>query len=740
MNNSDTPTDTMPDIQQAEQILHEVFGFEEFRSLQKDIIQNVLQKQDTLAIMPTGGGKSLCYQIPALVFDGLSIVVSPLISLMKDQVDQLTAYGISASYLNSSLSPQEYEATLDQIRRNKLDLLYLAPETLMKGSVLNLLSGLNVECVAIDEAHCISEWGHDFRPEYRQLADVTDRFNNAVTLGLTATATPRVQKDIANSLGLKNANTFIASFNRKNLYLDVVTKSNPLQQVVNFLKRHEGESGIIYCFSRRQVDELTEDLNANGFNALPYHAGLGETERTQNQNAFIRDEVDIIVATIAFGMGIDKPDVRFVIHHDMPKNIESYYQQIGRAGRDGLQSDCLFLFSYGDAGKIRYFIDQKEDPDEQRVAELHLQKLMEYVEAHQCRRIKLLEYFGEHFNEQNCGMCDFCTGDVPEQENITVPVQKFLSTMARTEQRFGYNHILNILLGSRRKEVLKFQHDKLSTYGIGNEFSRPEWKQVYRELMKQDIIVREFEYKSLKLTPKAKEILKGNQDVFGVIEEPAQKTRTKSSKSDIESLDFNKELFQLLREKRMEMAQNQDIPPFIIFGDTTLIEMAYYYPQSKESLLKIHGVGRAKAKKYGTDFLGVIANFCKPRDLKERSKSSKPIPASATVQKKLRKNSRPYEVGQLFLKGKSISEIAATFDVKDGTVVGNLVKFVDAGHSIPAEPILDISNLEKPVLKKVMLAFDEHGTEMLRPVFDALNEEVSYDELRVVQLFLKAKE
>ncbi|WP_020404784.1 DNA helicase RecQ [Gracilimonas tropica] len=734
---SEDTVSNMPDIQQAEHVLHEVFGFEAFRSLQKDIIQNVLQKQDTLAIMPTGGGKSLCYQIPALLFQGLTIVVSPLISLMKDQVDQLTAYGISASYLNSSLSPQEYEATLDQIRRNKLDLLYLAPETLLKGNVLNLLSGLNVECVAIDEAHCISEWGHDFRPEYRQLSSVTEKFENAVTLGLTATATPRVQKDIANSLGLADANTFVASFNRKNLYLDVVTKSNPLQQVINFLRRHEGESGIIYCFSRNQVDELTQDLNANGFNALPYHAGLGETIRTENQNAFIRDEVDIIVATIAFGMGIDKPDVRFVVHHDMPKNIESYYQQIGRAGRDGLQSDCFFLFSYGDAGKIRYFIGQKEDPEEQRVAEEHLQKLMEYVEAHQCRRIKLLGYFGEHFNVQNCGMCDFCTGDTPERENITVPAQKFLSTMARTDQRFGYNHILNVLLGSRRKEVLKFNHDKLSTYGIGKDLSRPEWKQIYRELMKQDIIVREFEHKSLKLTPKAIEILKGNQEIFGVIEEPAQKTRTKSSKSDIESLDFNRDLFKLLKKKRMDLARKQGVAPFIIFGDSTLIEMSYYYPQSKENLLGIHGVGRAKSKKYGDDFLGVIVEFCQQHDLEERSKSA--LPKSKPIKKTLNRNNRPYQVGQMYKSGKLISEIAAELDVKKGTVVGYLQKFIRAGHSIPSKQILEASELEEKDLEKIQKAFAKHGHEMLRPVFDELEEKISYDELRVVQLYLMAR-
>ncbi|MDZ7808246.1 MAG: DNA helicase RecQ [Gracilimonas sp.] len=738
MKNSDITLANMPDIQQAEHILKEVFGFKEFRSLQKDIIENVLQKKDTLAIMPTGGGKSLCYQIPALIFDGLTIVVSPLISLMKDQVDQLTAYGISASYLNSSLSPQDYESTLDQIRRNKLDLLYLAPETLLKGNVLNLLSGLNVECVAIDEAHCISEWGHDFRPEYRQLSTVTSRFENAVSLGLTATATPRVQNDIANSLGLADANTFVASFNRENLYLDVVTKSSPLQQTINFLRRHEGDSGIIYCFSRKQVDQLTQDLNANGFNALPYHAGLGEADRTQNQNAFIRDEVDIIVATIAFGMGIDKPDVRFVVHHDLPKNIESYYQQIGRAGRDGLQSDCLFLFSYGDAGKIRYFINQKTG-EEQRVAEEHLQKLMDYVEAHQCRRIKLLGYFGEHFNEQNCGMCDFCTGDTPERENITVPVQKFLSTMARTEQRFGYNHILNILLGSRRKEVLKFNHNKLSTYGIGKEFSRPEWKQVYRELMKQDIIVREFEYKSLKLTPKAMEILKGDQEVSGVIEEPVQKERARSSKSDIESLDFNRELFALLKAKRMKLAQKQDIPPFIIFGDTTLIEMSYYYPQSKESLLNIHGVGRAKAKKYGDDFLGVIKDFCKEKDLGERSKSDT-RQKTRTAKKTLSKDSRPYQVGQMFKSGKTIADIASEIDVKEGTVVNYLSKFVKAGQSIQTDNILKASHLRDSDMKKVRKAFDKHGHELLRPIFDTLNEEVSYDQLRVVQLYLMVQE
>jgi ATP-dependent DNA helicase RecQ len=736
MESSETITSTMPKIEQAEQVLHEVFGFEKFRSLQKDIIQNVLQKNDTLAIMPTGGGKSLCYQIPALLFEGLTVVVSPLISLMKDQVDQLRAYGISASYLNSSLSAQEYNNTLNLIRKNELDLLYLAPETLMKGSVLHLLSTLNIECIAIDEAHCISEWGHDFRPEYRQLSGVTSQFKKAVVIGLTATATPRVQKDIGHSLGLSNANTFVASFNRKNLYLDVESKNSPLQQVINFLNRHKDESGIIYCFSRNQVDQLTADLNANGFNALPYHAGLGETIRTQNQDAFVKDEVNIIVATIAFGMGIDKPDVRFVVHHDIPQNIESYYQQIGRAGRDGLHADCLFLFSYGDAGKIRYFIHQKSE-EEQRVAERHLQKLLEYVETHQCRRVKLLEYFGEHHNQQNCGMCDFCTGNTPEKENITVPVQKFLSTMARTDQRFGYNHILNILLGSRRKEVLKFNHDTLSTYGIGKEFVRSEWKQLYRELMKQDIIVREFEHKSLKMTPKAMEILKGNEEIFGVIEEVIQKKPPAAIKSDIESLDFNKSLFALLKKKRMELAKIQGVPPYIIFGDTTLIEMSYYFPQTKVSFMTIYGVGRAKAEKYGSSFLKVIQEYCSKNNLKEKSKSDVRKPTS--VKKTLSKNSRPYQVAELYNNGKSVDEIAAHFEVKNGTVVSNLYKYVKAGNALTTDRILETSSLNNSDLNKVEQAFEQHGTEMLRPVFEELNEEISYDELRVVQLYLISK-
>ena len=727
---------SMADIQQAEKILHQVFGFEEFRSLQKDIIQNVLQKNDTLAIMPTGGGKSLCYQIPALLFDGLTIVVSPLISLMKDQVDQLTAYGVSAAYLNSSLSAAQYVSTEQRVRNGELDLLYLAPETLLKNSILSLLSTVKVDCFAIDEAHCISEWGHDFRPEYRQLSSVKSNFKGAVTLALTATATPQVQQDIANSLGLSNANTFVASFDRKNLFLNVVNKSEPLNQVVDFLNDHKDESGIIYCFSRRQVDELTIDLEANGFSVLPYHAGLSEEDRVTNQEAFIHDKVDVIVATIAFGMGIDKPDVRFVIHHDMPKNIESYYQQIGRAGRDGLHSDCLFLFSYGDVGKIQYFIQQKSG-EEERVANQHLEDLLKFVEARKCRRIQLLDYFGEIYSDAPCGMCDYCTGDVPDTKSLTIPAQKFLSTVARTGQTFGFHHIKDILLGSKQKKLLQLQHDQLSTYGIGNELSRKQWKQLYRELMSQSVISKDGQYGGIKLTSKAIAILKGEEGFSGVINESQKSDSGRKSGNAADSLNYNQELFQLLKEQRTALAQKDSVPPYIIFADQTLIEMAYYLPQSEESLLSIHGVGAAKKEKYGASFLNIIKKYSEQNTLEEKSKEGKSL--VSRKKKVLKKSSRSYQVGAMYNAGQPISEIAEKFKIKETTVIQNLRKFLQSGHNLNPDELKNHSGLSEKEFEQVTVAFNENGTELLRPVFEALNEQFSYEELRIVQLFLQAK-
>ncbi|MTI88462.1 MAG: DNA helicase RecQ [Balneolaceae bacterium] len=716
-----------------ETFLKEVFGFDSFRPLQEDIIANVLQKQDTLTIMPTGGGKSLCYQIPALIFDGLTIVVSPLISLMKDQVDQLRAYGVDAAFLNSSLSMEEYSQTTAFIRQQKLDLLYLAPETLLKPSILGMLENLRVDCLAIDEAHCISEWGHDFRPEYRQLADVKNRFPEASCLALTATASPRVQDDISDSLGLQDSNKFVASFNRTNLFLDIVTKQNPFTQTLSFLEKHPDQSGIIYCFSRRQVDELTLDLRDQGYNVLPYHAGLGETQRARNQEAFIHDKTDIIVATIAFGMGIDKPDVRFVIHHDLPKNIESYYQQIGRAGRDGLHSDCLFLFGYGDVAKIRYFIDQKSD-QERQVANQHLEDLLSFAESRICRRIPLLDYFGEQYEEDNCGMCDICTGDVPDTEDITVPAQKFLSTIIRTDQRFGFHHIKDILMGSKKKRILQLNHDRLSTYGIGDEYTAKQWKQLYRELMNQKVIAKGGDYGSLKLQEKAVPVLKGEASLSGIISEDTQSDYSRSKKSDFESLDYDQVLFKLLKEKRTELARKEGVPPYIIFADSTLIEMATYFPHSDKNLLEIHGVGSVKKHKFGDEFLDVIIEYCSEHNIIEKPKSgnTKKRRGSGRSQQ----NKRYYQVGRAYNKGTSIRAIASKYNVKTSTVVNNLSKYYKDGNPIRSDGLVDLSSLSDRQFTDVCKTFAKLGDDFLRPVYKAHNENISYDELRIVQLYV----
>ena len=484
-------------------ILKETFGYDSFRPLQREIIENVLAKRDSLAVMPTGGGKSLCYQIPALIFDGLTVVVSPLIALMKDQVEQMQMAGVPALFLNSSLSPESYQFNMDFVRNGQTKLLYVAPETLLTPRILDLLSNIKIDCITIDEAHCISEWGHDFRPEYRQLVDVRRRFPDSVCLALTATATPRVRADIKSSLGFPSSNEYVASFNRDNLYIEVKPKSDPTPQTINFLNQFKDQSGIIYCFSRRQVDELAEVLAKKKFSVLPYHAGLEDDARRRNQEAFIRDDVQIMVATIAFGMGINKPNVRFIVHYDLPKSIENYYQEIGRAGRDGLSAQCLLLYSYADVAKLKYFINQKEG-EERKVASDHLDAMVKYAEDQvNCRRKPLLTYFGELYTAQNCNNCDNCNAEPPVLVDITIPAQKFLSCVKRTGERFGAGHVVDVLLGSKNEKVLNLEHDKLSTYGIGTELNKKQWMHMARQLVQMGYLDEEGEYHTLSLTPPA---------------------------------------------------------------------------------------------------------------------------------------------------------------------------------------------------------------------------------------------
>ncbi|SHE75855.1 ATP-dependent DNA helicase RecQ [Fodinibius roseus] len=721
-------------IKEARNKLNNVFGYEDFRPLQEDVITRVLGKKHALVIMPTGGGKSLCYQIPALLFDGLTIVVSPLISLMKDQVEQLRQYEIPAIYLNSSLSPEEYQANVAKLKRGEVKMLYLAPETLLMPQTRELLSNLQVDLFTIDEAHCISEWGHDFRPEYRQLNEVREDFPDATCLALTATATPRVRKDIEQILDLDNSETFLASFDRKNLFLKVADKDDPVEQTLDFLYTRKKQSGIIYCFSRRQVEELYVELKKEGHSVKPYHAGLSKKVRARNQELFIRDDISIIVATIAFGMGIDKPNVRFVMHYDMPKNIESYYQQIGRAGRDGLRSDCLLLYSRSDKQKIQYFINQKEG-QEKEVAEKHLKDLMKFLETDECRRKPLMNYFGETYPHDECGMCDNCLSVDAEVEDLTVQSQKFLSCVARTDQQFGAYHIADVLRGSSAKKVIENGHNELSTYDIGNEWSKEQWILLGRMLVRQDYLSRDENYGSLKLTEQARAVLNGQENVFGVLD----RTDTvigddaiERTSSDVEN-DYERDLFEQLREKRKEMADQQGIPPYVIFPDTTLMEMAYYFPRDEDDLLAIYGVGSVKQKKYGKDFLKLIGKYAEENDVEPRQKSLKKKKKKKSSAKKFQ------QVGEAFNKGQSIDHLAEEHGVKEVTIIKHLKTYLEEGNDLRTEGIAAASSLSVRKRDEVMDVMDEVGARMLRIVYNKLDKTIGYSELRVMQLYYMAQ-
>jgi ATP-dependent DNA helicase RecQ len=720
-------------IEKAQHILRSVFGYNGFISLQRDIIENVLRGKDTLAVMPTGGGKSLCYQIPALLFDGLTIVVSPLISLMKDQVEQLAEVKVPAVLLNSSLSPWEYRDNVERIQRGEAKLLYLAPETLLKPDMLALLESIPVSCLAIDEAHCISDWGPDFRPEYRQLVDVRPHLPGAVCMALTATATPRVRVDIKTCLGFDDSSEFVAGFNRENLFIGVAPKNDPLRQAIEFLSRFPLESGIIYCLTRQQVDNLCTELQSRGFSICPYHAGLSEVERNRNQERFIRDEARIIVATVAFGMGINKSNIRFVLHYDLPKNIEGYYQEIGRAGRDGMRADCLLLFSYADIYKIKAFINKKEG-QEKRAANLQLNAMVRFAESDVCRRAPLLSYFGETSPSPKCGMCDNCRTGEREMSDFTIPAQMFLSCVKRTGERFGIVHTIDVLRGSRASKVLKFGHDKLSTYGIGKEYSKDEWQQLARQFLHKELLVQDPELGGLCLTPKAWEVMRGKDVFLGRLESRTNPEGAKGNSAPNQASDYDRELFEALRRKRKELADAANIPPYVVFSDKTLAEMATRLPRDAESMLAVHGVGMAKLEKYGPIFTEVINDYCRdhPADIKLPAPIGKPSPEKPETGQKKRRHS----VGEAFNAGQSVEEIAQELNIQRSTVLDHLYRYHQEGCPLrPGEELLRLVTIPPDGLERATDAFKRHGYRFLRPVFDELNGEIGYDDLRIICLY-----
>ena len=718
----------------SQAILKTVFGYDVFWPLQEKIIAHLLAKKDALVVMPTGGGKSLCYQIPGMIFNGLTIVVSPLISLMKDQVDQLREYGVGTLFLNSTLGVDEYRNNVGKLRENKVKLLYVSPETLLATRTLSLLASLNVDCIAIDEAHCISEWGHDFRPEYRQLAQVRTVFPHACCVALTATATPRVREDIRQSLNIDVHGEYVGSFNRPNLFLEVAPKTEPLDQVLTLLDQYPNEAGIIYCATRRQTDELNTILQKKGYSVRPYHAGLSEKERTENQERFSHDDVRIIVATIAFGMGINKPNVRFVVHYDLPASIDNYYQEIGRAGRDGLPAHCLLLFSYGDIHKVRFFIEQKTK-QEQMVANILLTRLMGFAETDFCRRVPLLNYFGETDIPDRCGMCDNCKTGRDEKNliDLTVPAQMFLSCVKRTDEIFGAGHIVNVLRGSNSQKVRKFNHDQLSTYGIGLAYSARQWSSIARQLIQKGLLQNDYEHGSLKLTPKAWDVLRGKETFFGKLEETKKEQGIIQKQRAGELETYDAELFEILRTKRKEIADHADLPPYVIFHDRTLREMASYYPQSKDSLTAIYGIGRGKLEKYADMFLDVIREYCQAHQILEKQKPSFVSSVAAPTHNG---GLRHIVIGERFNEGRTIEQLAAEFNIKPNTVIDNLCRYQQNSYPLNGKHLLMCSNLTDGQRQSVLSSFARLGTQRLRPVFEELQGMISYEELKILRLFL----
>ena len=624
-------------LKRAHAVLKTTFGYDEFRPMQQEVIASVLSGRDTLAVMPTGGGKSLCYQIPALLFGGITLVVSPLISLMQDQVAFLVENGVSAVFLNSSLEWGDYLDAVQRIKSGSVKLVYLSPEALAADRTQSILhdASVPVSCITIDEAHCISEWGHDFRPDYLEISNIRAQFRNAVFLALTATATAQVQEDITVNLRMKTPEVFVAGFNRANIFLEVRPKRNALREVIACLEQHSGESGIIYCFSRKQVDKLTEQLTISGYSALNYHAGLSDEERRSHQQQFIRDKVRIMVATVAFGMGIDKPNVRFVIHYDLPKSLEEYYQEIGRAGRDGLASHALLLYSAGDARKIRSFFEEAADSAN---SERLLQAMLKFASARTCRRHFLLSYFGERFVPAELDgqiaafpCCDVCSAPPSPLTDVTIPAQKFMSCIYRTQSRFGLSYIVDVLLGSKQKRIIENGHDKVSTWGIGRELSKEDWFALSDALIYAGLVEKTGDYNVLIITENGKRTLASRAKVelpveligqSGVNQAETKKTGIDSKKNDaahkkseykrgefLRNLSAEDAgLYEAIKDWRRHAAEEENVPPYVIFGDRTIEDLIFKKPRTVRELLNVFGIGEIKAEKFGSALLRLVEN------------------------------------------------------------------------------------------------------------------------------------
>ena len=710
-------------------LLKKHFGYTEFRPLQKEAIENVLVKKDTFVLMPTGGGKSLCYQLPALKLEGITLVISPLIALMKDQVDALLANGINAAFLNSSLTGLEIKQIENQLRAGEIKILYVAPERLALPHFQEFLHTLKIDLIAIDEAHCISEWGHDFRPDYRNLRLLKTTFPEVPLIALTATATEKVRADILQQLHLDTPKQFVSSFNRENLSFSVLPKRNTFDHLVHLLKKQRNESVIIYCFSRKETDGIAASLKQEGFKAAPYHAGLSNDERKQNQELFVKDKIDIIVATIAFGMGIDKPDVRMVVHHSLPKTIEGYYQEVGRAGRDGLPSECILFYSYADKRKHDFFIDQTADEKQANYLREKLQQVIDYGETKRCRRKYLLNYFGEEYLEDNCQSCDACLSK-EEMIDATEVAQKILSCVIRTGNCFGKNYVIDVLKGRRAKKILQNNHDELTVHGIVQDFSADNLKDFFQSLVDLNFIKKDTgKFPTFYVTEQGREFLQTNAQIK--LPKPQEEFVATVVKKSRQALDYNVVLFEKMRFLRKQLADKKNVPPFVIFGDQSLQEMAYYLPTKLTEFANITGVGTRKLDEYGNVFINLIKE-----EVHANSLTSVKVPTSRVRTQKRAKvsnGSRYLQTKKMVEKKESLLAIAKAQSFTESTIIGHIEKLLLAGETFDYEYLRP----SQDTYDAISFAFTKFDDAKLKPVYEYLEEQYSYNQIRLVKFFME---
>jgi ATP-dependent DNA helicase RecQ len=708
--------------------LKEVFGYGQFRGNQEIIIGNVLAGKNTFVIMPTGAGKSLCYQLPAIALPGTAIVISPLIALMKNQVDQLNAVGVNAQFLNSTLTKAEITKVKKDTLSGLVKLLYVAPESLTKEENINFLQKANISFVAIDEAHCISEWGHDFRPEYRKIKTIIDNLGSLPIIALTATATPKVQQDIQKNLQMEDASLFKSSFNRKNLYYEIRPKTDTKKQLIKYIKNHKGKSGIVYCLSRKKVEEIAELLNVNDVRTLPYHAGLDPQVRMHNQDAFLNEEVDVIVATIAFGMGIDKPDVRFVIHYDTPKSLEGYYQETGRAGRDGLEGNCIMFYSYNDILKLEKF--NKDKPVTERDNAKHLlQEMASYAESSVCRRRQLLHYFGEHL-DKDCGFCDNC---LKPKEKFVAQDEVVLAIKAviQTDQRFGAPHLVDVLKGQENQYVVSYNHSRLEVFSKGADQEASYWSSLYRQIQVFDYLDKDVDnYGVLKVTEKGLEYVENpypitfskDHDYSNATEEDEEDKDTPATTS---SKAHDQVLFELLKALRKKIAKEKNLPPYVIFQDPSMEEMATTYPTNREELAQINGVGMGKVAKFGKPFIDLIAKYVEENDIETAS--------DVVVKSTVNKSKIKIFIIQQIDRKIDLEEIAESKDLDMAELLEEIEHICYSGTRLNLDYYID-QVMDEDRQEDIYDYFMSAETDNIQEALSKLGKEYSEEELRLMRI------